>query len=417
MTLGELFGKMAKSIRGGLGDVGSMKPAVFPDKIDEIVGLISDGAEEIDDILDEINGEVIGENLYTVTFVSYDGSETYGSVQTVENDNCPDPVTTNVFNKPTRESTAEHDFTFIGWSKTLGGTRDYDALSKITEDLTLYAVYTSTVRSYTITFYDGAAVHEQQTVKYGSTPSIATPEKYGYLFDTWEPEIVPVTGDAAYYAQWIQGSFSAASWSEITQICASGKATEYFAVGDEKVIICGGENAVVRIAGFDHDTLTDGTGKASLSVVLSTAVNCEYTYNEENGTSEYVYWEDSGLRSAIAALEDGLSEDLKSVIAPVLKEYNRTITGYTGYHKTTDSLWALSPREMGLQSSGPGETYELYESLDDKSLSIYNTETNVPYWLRDHFSPTAWYCVNESGELNNRFKGNSAYLHFGFCIK
>ena len=39
-VLGELFSEIATSIRGGLGDIGTMKPNAFPDKIDEIVELL-----------------------------------------------------------------------------------------------------------------------------------------------------------------------------------------------------------------------------------------------------------------------------------------------------------------------------------------------------------------------------------------
>lgn len=42
-ALAELFDNIAESIRGGLPDAGKMKPVTFPNKIDEIVGLIGTG--------------------------------------------------------------------------------------------------------------------------------------------------------------------------------------------------------------------------------------------------------------------------------------------------------------------------------------------------------------------------------------
>lgn len=39
-ALGNLFTRMANSIRGGLGEIGKMKPVTFPDKVDEIVSLL-----------------------------------------------------------------------------------------------------------------------------------------------------------------------------------------------------------------------------------------------------------------------------------------------------------------------------------------------------------------------------------------
>lgn len=39
-ALGSLFTRLANSVRGGLGDIGTMKPIVFPDRVDEIVALL-----------------------------------------------------------------------------------------------------------------------------------------------------------------------------------------------------------------------------------------------------------------------------------------------------------------------------------------------------------------------------------------
>jgi hypothetical protein len=44
-VLGELFSDIAASIRDGLGYQGTMKPAQFPGKIDEIVALLSEDIE------------------------------------------------------------------------------------------------------------------------------------------------------------------------------------------------------------------------------------------------------------------------------------------------------------------------------------------------------------------------------------
>ena len=66
------------------------------------------------------------------------------------------------------------------------------------------AVYSWTVNEYTITWIiDGT--EETTTVPYGETPVHADPLKeataqYSYSFTGWDPEIVPVTGDATYTA-------------------------------------------------------------------------------------------------------------------------------------------------------------------------------------------------------------------------
>lgn len=78
-----------------------------------------------------------------------------------------------------------------------------EGLPIITEDTVFYAVYDKELRYYTISFYDVDTLLESASWAYGTTPSITTePEKDGYTFDGWLPEIVAVTGDAEYYAAW-----------------------------------------------------------------------------------------------------------------------------------------------------------------------------------------------------------------------
>lgn len=372
------------------------------------------GNGEIDDILDAINGEIIGETLYTVTFKSYDGSETYGAIQVVENDNCPDPVTTKVFGKPQRESTAQYDFNHIGWSRTAEGERENGVLLNITSDITLYAAFSSTVRYYTITFYDGTTVLKEQTLAYGAKPSISNPEKYGWLFDKWEPSITTVTGNASYYAKWLQGSFSAASWSDIADICEKGKATEYFNVGDEKILTLGGQNVAVKIAGFNHDELVYDSGYAAMSIVLSTVVDQEYTNTEAGPLS---FWNTSNLRTTIDGLYDKLPKDLQLAIKYVRKEYDN---GYSNKAYTHDRLWALSSREIGRNQyiSGSGNKYDLFEWGNNDYLTKFNSTTGVTYYLRDSmdYGIGRWECINADGSYGSVRTGEAAYLHFGFCI-
>lgn len=108
--------------------------------------------------------------------------------------------------EPSRESTAQYDYKFIGWKTAdkqdaVLGTAD-------TAKVAFYAGYESTVRSYTVTFI---VENEKttQTLLYGETPQyngIPTKESDGednqniYSFAYWSPAIAPVTGDVTYVA-------------------------------------------------------------------------------------------------------------------------------------------------------------------------------------------------------------------------
>ena len=132
-------------------------------------------------------------NSYTIRFVNADGTELQSSK--VEYGQTP------AYNgeTPTKESTAEFDYTFAGW------TPEIDI---VTGDATYTATYTATRRSYTITFVDEDGTELQSSiVEYGQTPAYngETPTKestaeFDYAFAGWDPEIAIVTGEATYTA-------------------------------------------------------------------------------------------------------------------------------------------------------------------------------------------------------------------------
>ncbi|MBR3565567.1 MAG: T9SS type A sorting domain-containing protein [Paludibacteraceae bacterium] len=134
---------------------------------------------------------------YTIKFVTIqeNGTETvhkkvdmtYGALPTA-------PAST-----PTKTSTAQYNFTFDHWDP---------AIAEVTGAQTYTAVYTSTLRSYTITWKNGSTTLETDTdVPYGTTPTYdgATPTKaktaeFTYTFDGWTPAVAAVSGAQTYTA-------------------------------------------------------------------------------------------------------------------------------------------------------------------------------------------------------------------------
>ena len=127
--------------------------------------------------------------LYTITWLQDDGSlidETtvaYGNIPTHAN--------------PTKAETVGFTYTFTNWNPTI---------TAVTGNATYRATYSSTRKSYTITWLneDGLLI-DKTTVEYGKTPTHANPTKaataeYSYTFAGWSPRVVAVTGDATYTA-------------------------------------------------------------------------------------------------------------------------------------------------------------------------------------------------------------------------
>ena len=94
---------------------------------------------------------------------------------------------------PTKASTDEFSYEFIGWDKEV---------VVVTGDVTYTAKFEQTKRKYTYKFvnFDGSVLKEDK-VDYGTLPTIpAIPEKpetaeFSYEFIGWDKEVVAVTGD------------------------------------------------------------------------------------------------------------------------------------------------------------------------------------------------------------------------------
>ena len=133
-------------------------------------------------------------STYTVIWRNWDGTE-------LERDENVAYGTMPEYNgeTPSRAGDVQYSYTFTGWTP---------AVDIVSGNITYTATYSQTVKQYTITWMNGETVLKTEQVAYGETPvySGETPVKegdgqFGYTFTGWSPEIVPVTGNAIYTAQ------------------------------------------------------------------------------------------------------------------------------------------------------------------------------------------------------------------------
>ncbi len=130
---------------------------------------------------------------YTVTWLNDDQSiitskeYSYGEV----------PSLTDI--SPMKESTSQYDYEFIGWDQSY---------SVITSNQTYIATYKSIVRNYQVTWKLDNDIILTQSLAYGETPQFngLTPVKpstndHDYQFKGWSPDIIPVTGNQIYTAE------------------------------------------------------------------------------------------------------------------------------------------------------------------------------------------------------------------------
>lgn len=161
---------------------------------------------------------------FTVTFVS-DGKILY-TVQITGGQKVPDPIASGWFNTPTKESTEQYHYTFNGWTPSLE-----DA---IVRDTTINAVFTQTVRTYTISWYrdntESSKIYDK-TFVYGSAapydedtygiPAITGSGTNCYIFKGWNNYISFVNKDVRIEAIW-----------EMSAVPSSKKALSDFSVSE-----------------------------------------------------------------------------------------------------------------------------------------------------------------------------------------
>lgn len=173
---------------------------------------------------------------------------------------------------PTRASTAQYSYTHVGWSTSKNATSaDAAALKAVTADRNVYAAFTSTVRTYTVNWYNGDTLLEvDYEVPYGTVPTYDGEEpvdaENSQPFIGWEPAVSAVTGNVDYKAQFEPLFDYDAAWEAVfASIDAGTYATDY-AIGDTVPLDLGSEGVVnMQIAAFDADDKADGSGKAPIS--------------------------------------------------------------------------------------------------------------------------------------------------------
>lgn len=221
----------------------------------------------------------------------------------------------------------------------------------ITDNTTFVADITY---KYDVTFMVDNNVYVNQIIVKGGNPTYPTqPTKSGYKFKGWSLNGVDtvyslfdikVTGNITITALFVK-TLENSTWAEIAEISASGQAEKVFDIGDEKTIkLSTGEELTFCIMGFNHDELSDGSGKAGITLGMKNLYY--YTYAMNNGVSNVGGWNASIMRTQrMNELFSLLPEDLQKIIKTVNKKSsagNQSSEIIT----TTDKLWLFSLVEV-----------------------------------------------------------------------
>jgi hypothetical protein len=367
------------------------------------------------------------------------------------------------YTNPTRESTAQYDYTFSKWEG------DFD--TPMTAAREFYATYYNTIRKYSVYFYnEDTLLQTQENIQYGSSTSYtgSTPVKTGvdnpdeYVFKGWIPSPNNITGETKCYAlfkftgylfgklgkvdgeDYGYGTVDNPNWDNINAywnvisadvesykngIMSEDDFMSKYPIGGRMIIpinlSSGLVYADVEVIGYNHDNLADGSGKAPLTFFCADLPQILYRMNEESSNAGG--YEASEMRQFVnGELITALPDNLQTVIKPVYKISDGGSTNAT-LVTTIDSCWLASYNEVGFVDggtniSGQGEVYSNIFSSSNDSRKKYITDNadTGGWWLRTSEytlnSSSMFFRVQKSGAKYGDIAFLKHYVAFGFCI-
>lgn len=354
---------------------------------------------EIDSILDEINGEIIGAKI--VTFMVE--GEVWAKVEVAPGGTCPDPSQNST---PTKAPTVDTVFPFRGWSLMDDNTVDSNALTNVTSDRVVYAVFGSSIRTYPITFSDtDGTILYRKNVPYDTVPSY-TPyvTRDDAYFDGWTPEPVAVTGAATYTIIWTPyPAFQTGTWEEIASVLNAGEAANSFSVGDRRAIPLNyadgtGETIYFTIVDINADTKQDGKA-AQITLMADNALKDStklatppadpstsiYRYNLMSAALDRFY---AALPAEMQALAVAVKRSTGGLYRTVFLPTYKNLTGEVGVDNTANTQLL------------PDKQYAHFAAGNTIGRKKLGASSNSAYFTSSLYSPTNGSYVAVSAYLN-----------------
>lgn len=285
-------------------------------------------------------------------------------------------------------------------------------------------------------FIVGEELYGAQVLLKGSYVTVPEPTIKGYKFNGWYVEDVavelssyPINANTTFVANLTEYTLATATWQEIAVISESGNAQDYFAVGDTKTItLTTGETITVAIMGFNHDNLSDGTGKAGITFGMTGVLGTSNTSSgvKMHSSSEAVSWSNCDMRlTTLPSYYLRLSSELQEAIKSVDK---KSCGLGKQIESTSDKLWLFSEVEISgkndEQSIDEGTRYEYWRTIKDGSryynrvLKNSNNKSEL-WWVRSHdsYGSNTFSHCEANGYFNYSYNSDSLLcLCFGFCI-
>ena len=220
---------------------------------------------------------------------------------------------------------------------------------------------------------------------------------------------------------------NATSWSDIGSAIASDingdiDLSTIWSIGDEKdVTLTTGETITLQIAGFNHDTYSDGV-TAPVTLVMKDCLNTKAQMNSSGGTNAGGYPASVMKTYVETNIYDKLPSDLKTLVAPVKKKWYTTYNDVNSLTEGNYNVWLLSEMEVSGTNThtigtGEGSKYDIF--TDNASRIKKINGKNDDWWLGScskNYS-TNFALVSSGGGVGSSGAGSSNSVAVGLCIR
>ncbi len=386
---------------------------------------------------------------YTLTFLQEDGTVLY-TQRVRQGGSGVEPVAAGLIPTPTKEPTVGETFRFAGWDLSL---------DNITGDRVVTAIYASSVRCYTVRWFDGSRLLQTDTVEaydsvsYKGSDLCSTEADVLWIgWDRTDGELGSVDKDMDVYAAYLAPQLPTAvatdfdylysddpndksgyTPGEFYGIIHSGKAKEYFQVGDEikicvKSSVFTDTELVLQVYGFHHYKLADGSGDfAKVVFGMKGLMNAGRSMNSTNAGG----WAASSMREYLNdSVFPALPRRWKAMIKTV--EVLSSAGGASAeIVSAEDKLFLFSQAEVGFSTTvvpysnevdAEGETviFPIFTNNASRVKKRFNGTGEADlWWLRSPLATgdSAFCGIYADGRSCTSYtSGYALGVSFGFCI-
>lgn len=188
------------------------------------------------------------------------------------------------------------------------------------------------------------------------------------------------------------GAFATSTWAEIKAAVQAGinglDLSEHWAVGDTKsVTLTTNEVIELQIAGFNHDTYSDGV-TAPVTLVMKNCLKATSAMNSSNTNSGG--YPASAMKTWVETnIYNKLPSDLKAIVAPVKKKCYTTYNQASSLSEANYNVWLLAEAEVFDSANysvggGEGTKYPIFKNNTSRVKKVSGSA--YYWWLRSVLS-------------------------------